>query len=132
MSHPLKRRMARAALLLAAGAAPVIAAAGQASADSHGARPSGLAALEGDGVAEVLEGSVGVANELAAEAGGDLGKAVMPVAGPVVEEAGSGAARTTGNLVGGVSRTVAENGPSPEALVDSLPSMDRQLNNLSL
>ncbi len=53
MSLPLTRRIARAALLIAAGAAPVVGAAGSASALDHNIAPTGslggLTALDAAG-----------------------------------------------------------------------------------
>ncbi|MEV6327166.1 ATP-binding protein [Streptomyces sp. NPDC051909] len=70
MSLPLTRRIAQAALLIAAGAAPVVAAAGSASAADQSLAPTGaltgLTSLDKAGAEGALGTATGVANKVPA------------------------------------------------------------------
>ena len=72
MSLPLTRRIARAALLVAAGAAPVVGAAGSASAvDLPANTPvSGLNTIDAGPAADTVDGAALQAKKVAGEAGG--------------------------------------------------------------
>ncbi|MER5826514.1 ATP-binding protein, partial [Streptomyces mirabilis] len=74
MSLPLTRRIARAALLIAAGAAPVVGAAGSASAAAElPATPDlgGLTALDGAHVGNTVDGATQNVTGLAGATGGN-------------------------------------------------------------
>ncbi|MFJ8664971.1 ATP-binding protein [Streptomyces sp. NPDC093600] len=116
MSLPLTRRIARAALLVAAGAAPVVGAAGSASALDHGLAPtgalSGITSVDGAAVGDTVEDASQTTTGLAGQTGGKkVGKAVgkagetaAPVAGKAAETAGPVAGKATdgaGEVVGG-------------------------------
>jgi hypothetical protein len=79
MSLPLTRRIARAALLVAAGAAPVVGAAGSASAvDLPTAAPSlsGLTALDAGAVESVAPAAESTVAPVVGQAQGAVGDAV--------------------------------------------------------
>jgi len=105
MSLPLTRRIARAALLIAAGAAPVVGAAGSACAATTDlpATPNlgGLTTLDGaqvgnvDGVAQKVTG-------LAGNVGGKAAPQAVRTAAPVAQKAAGDAAGHAGGLLGGL------------------------------
>ncbi|MBB0243574.1 ATP-binding protein [Streptomyces alkaliphilus] len=134
MSHPLKRHIARAALVIAAGAAPVAGAAGVA----HALEPAqgdlgGLSALDGAAAGEALDGAMQKGTALAGEAAGEAVKTAVPATGkvlgaatrsatPAAQEtvggaAGSGAA-VLGETVGALAGSGLANGNLPK---DGLP-----------
>ncbi|MEV6791056.1 ATP-binding protein [Streptomyces sp. NPDC051320] len=80
MSLSLTRRIARTALLIAAGAAPVVGAAGAASAAELPQAPNlgGVTALDGAGLSNTVDGT---AHTAAGQAVGTVGSAAMPIAG---------------------------------------------------
>ncbi|MEI5101692.1 ATP-binding protein [Streptomyces sp. PmtG] len=94
MSLPLTRRIARAALLVAAGAAPVVGAAGSAHAADLPAAPvlGGLSAVDGAHVGDTLDGAAQNVSGLAGEAGSKAVKKAVPTAGKTV---GKGAKTAT-------------------------------------
>ncbi|MET8509780.1 ATP-binding protein [Streptomyces sp. NPDC004787] len=119
MSLPLTRRIARAALLVAAGAAPVVGAAGTASALPQGLAPaealSGVTAVDpasaGGVVDTASQTATGVVGEAGGKATGDtLGKtagtatetAQAPVAGPLGEAVPNTGAVPGAGLIGGL------------------------------
>ena len=89
MSLPLTRRIARAALLIAAGAAPVVGAAGSASAvDLQQAAPLGsLTALDADGVGGTVDGASEQVSDVAGTTGGAAVKKAAPAAGKTLGSA---------------------------------------------
>ncbi|WP_052851560.1 hypothetical protein [Streptomyces avicenniae] len=100
---PFARRIARAALLLAAGAAPVAGAAGQAvaaGAEQPLAAPlAGLEGLESAGVEQTLENVTTAANGVVNKIGGEFVTAVMPVVGPMANDLATGTGRTAATTV---------------------------------
>ncbi|MEU3049431.1 MULTISPECIES: ATP-binding protein [unclassified Streptomyces] len=133
MSLPLTRRIARAALLIAAGAAPVVGAAGSAGAATLPETPvGGLTALDTanvDGTVDSVSrettevaGQVGgpTAEKAAPAATGTLGKAAEQAA-PVAERAAGDAAGEAGGLLGGGLPTDALAGGATGALGGGLP-----------
>ncbi|MFD8547975.1 ATP-binding protein [Streptomyces sp. NPDC059649] len=124
MSLPVTRRIARAALLVAAGAAPVVAAAGPASAASLPVKAPDLvggltAPLDshktGDSLDRAAHHGVGVLNEAGNKAATKLAPALVETAGPVVKKAlplTQGAADKAEHVV----RPVAKNGVSTSSL----------------
>ncbi|MDK0522011.1 ATP-binding protein [Streptomyces sp. ML-6] len=119
MSLPLTRRIARAALLIAAGAAPVVGAAGTAGAATLPQAPDlgGLTTVDGAGLGEVTDGAgLGKAvdgasrqgAETANETGGKLVGTALPVASRTVGEAGTQAAPTVQKAAGGLAGNAGE------------------------
>ncbi|GGW32465.1 ATP-binding protein [Streptomyces lucensis JCM 4490] len=112
MSLPLTRRIARAALLVAAGAAAGVGAAGSAGAANLPASTpnvGGLTALDGAHVGNTVDGAAQSTTSLA----GDAGSRVVDQAVPAAGKAGGGAvkkatpaaqkaARDTAGTAGGV------------------------------
>ncbi|KUJ41888.1 ATP-binding protein [Streptomyces sp. NPDC093228] len=134
MSLPLTRRIARVALLIAAGAAPVVGAAGSACAATTDlpANPelAGLTALDNaqlgtgvdgaaqkvDGAAQKVTGLAGEAGSRTVKAGGGTVKKVAPTANatggnvvrkaaPVAQKVAADATGQAGGLLGGTART---------------------------
>jgi hypothetical protein len=103
MSLPLTRRIARAALLIAAGAAPVVGAAGSASALALPQAPlgGGLTALDAEALGSTVEGASQTTTELAGETGGNAVKHTVPAAGKAVGKAGKAATTQTASKVVG-------------------------------
>lgn len=135
MSLPLTRRIARAALLIAAGAAPVVGAAGSASAAELPATPDlgGVTALDGAGLGNTVDGAAQNTTGLAGETGSKAVKKGVPTAGKVV---GSGAKTTTpvaqkaagdlagnaGDVVGDAAGTATKDGLPTDAVGEGLPT----------
>ncbi|MFZ4302048.1 ATP-binding protein [Streptomyces cinereoruber] len=115
MSLPLTRRIARAALIVAAGAAPVVGAAGSASALDHGLAPTG--ALGGLTALDVSESGSTVDGASRSTAGvvGQAGEAAAPVAQKV---AGDTAGTAAGEVLGKTAGAAVESteGPTGGAL----------------
>ncbi|MEV3932007.1 MULTISPECIES: ATP-binding protein [unclassified Streptomyces] len=93
MSLPLTRRIARAALLIAAGAAPVVGAAGAAGAAGLPQTPAlgGLTSLDGAGVSNTLDSTAKQGSSVADETGGKVVGTTLPAAGKTLEKAGDAA-----------------------------------------
>lgn len=122
MSHPLKRHLARVALVVAAGAAPVVGAAGAASAVE-------LPSTNGLNPASALE--TGALPETASQTGSEVLNAgaetvtqVGEDAGPTTEKALTTVQETTGrtveqgnNAVGGAAANLQPDLPSPAGLI---------------
>ncbi|MET9932608.1 MULTISPECIES: ATP-binding protein [unclassified Streptomyces] len=110
MSLPLTRRIARAALIVAAGAAPVVGAAGSASALDHGLAPAGaLGSLTAVDVAEAGSTLDGASRSTSGVVG-QAGEAAAPVAEKV---AGDTAGSTAGKVVGKTAGAAAESAEGP-------------------
>ncbi|GAA2240587.1 ATP-binding protein [Streptomyces amakusaensis] len=90
MSLPLTRRIARVALIVAAGAAPVIGAASSASAVelSPGNPLGGVSAVDAGSVAATADGTASQGSQLVGNTGGDAVKKAVPTAGKTVGRAG--------------------------------------------
>ncbi|MFB7942705.1 ATP-binding protein, partial [Streptomyces sp. NPDC056049] len=88
MSLPLTRRIARAALIVAAGAAPVVGAAGSASALDHSLAPTGalggLTALDAADAGSAVDGAAQTTTGVAGAAGGQAVGSAVPAAGKAV------------------------------------------------
>ncbi|WP_055525238.1 hypothetical protein [Streptomyces graminilatus] len=99
MSLPLTRRIARAALLVAAGAAAGVGTAGAASAAPAGlpATPNlgGLTALDTANVGNTVDGATQHVTGLAGKAGGDAVTKSVPKAGDAGDVVGDTAATAT-------------------------------------
>ncbi|MER5491036.1 ATP-binding protein [Streptomyces sp. LE64] len=103
MSLPLSRRIARVALLVAAGAAPVVGAAGSASAvDLPMNTPvSGLGALDSAQVAETVDGATTNTTGVAGNTGSKVVKKAVPQAGKAVGKGAKKAAPAAQKATGG-------------------------------
>ncbi|MFD9247431.1 ATP-binding protein, partial [Streptomyces sp. NPDC059556] len=85
MSLPLTRRIARAALLIAAGAAPVVGAAGSASALDHSLAPTGalggVTALDAAGAGTAVDSASQTATGVVGATGSQAVGTAVPAAG---------------------------------------------------
>ncbi|MFF2808921.1 ATP-binding protein [Streptomyces sp. NPDC058000] len=122
MSLPVTRRIARAALLVAAGAAPVVAAAGSASAVNlppSGREVGGLTTLDSASTSKALDNTartgLSLVNKTGAEAAQNLAPALVRTLAPVVEEAAP-LTQDTARKAEGVARPVAKKGASTNSL----------------
>jgi hypothetical protein len=123
MSLPLSRRIARVALLVAAGAAPVIGAAGAASAADLASPEltSGLSSVDGANLGNNLDAASHKAGAVTSEVGhkaldtavpattdtvGKTAKTTTPAAQKVAGQLGSSA----GSAVGGAAQSVTKSG----------------------
>ncbi|MBT2530408.1 ATP-binding protein [Streptomyces flavidovirens] len=142
MSLPLTRRIARAALLIAAGAAPVVGAAGSASAAELPAAPNlgGLTALDGAGLGDTVDSTAQKSSKTAGDTGSQAVKKALPAAGKTVGKAGKTAtpaaqkaagdvAGSAGEVLGDTTKTAGGGLPAADALptggglpTSSLPS----------
>ncbi|MGW7429691.1 ATP-binding protein [Streptomyces sp. NPDC054861] len=137
MSLPLTRRIARAALIVAAGAAPVVGAAGSASAVDQSLAPtgalSGISSLDGAGVGNAVDGASQTATGVAGDTGSKaVGKAV-PAAGktvgtagktatPAAQKAAGDTAGSAGEILGETAGSATDSAPSTGALGETLPT----------
>ncbi|MGW8061652.1 ATP-binding protein [Streptomyces ziwulingensis] len=115
MSLPLTRRIARAALLVAAGAAAGVGAAGSASAAPElPATPNlgGLTALDGANVGSTVDAAAQNITETADDTGG---KAVRKTT-PVAQKTAGDAAGSAGDIVGDTAQTATKGGLPTDAL----------------
>ncbi|MEV0372978.1 ATP-binding protein [Streptomyces sp. NPDC050636] len=117
MSLPVTRRIARAALLVAAGTAPVVGAAGSASALELPAKAPGLSNQDTSETANnAAEATVGATNELAK---GTVTKIVPAAAGTLVPTLlelaplTQGSAGTTGKVVKQAANQTAKQAAKP-------------------
>ncbi|WP_019058186.1 hypothetical protein [Streptomyces prunicolor] len=127
MSLPLTRRIARAALLVAAGAAAGVGAAGSASAaPSLSATPNlgALTALDGASVGNTVDGasqnvtgvagkSGGQALEKAVPAAGKTGGKVAKTVAPAAQHVAGDTAGQAGGLLGETAKTATAGGGLP-------------------
>ncbi|MFD7231704.1 ATP-binding protein [Streptomyces sp. NPDC059881] len=131
MSLPLTRRIARVALLVAAGAAPVVGAAGSANAvdlPTQDLGNGGLTQLDGDVAGSAVDGAAREAVGTANEAGGKVVGTAFPAAAttlggvartglPTAQETAGEAAADAAGLLGGTMTTTAAHGlPAAEGL----------------
>ncbi|MFH8800082.1 ATP-binding protein [Streptomyces sp. NPDC017936] len=124
MSLPLTRRIARAALLVAAGAAAGVGAAGSAgAAPGLPATPDlgGLTALDGANVGTTVDGAAQNVTGTAGEAGGKVVEQAVPAAGeaggkavkkatPAAQKAAGEAAGSAGGVLGDTASTATKGG----------------------
>ncbi|MEU1053770.1 ATP-binding protein [Streptomyces sp. NPDC005876] len=135
MSLPLTRRIARAALLVAAGAAAGVGAAGSASAAPElPATPNlaGLTALDGANVGATVDSAAQNVTKTAGETGGNAVKKAVPAAGktggsvvkqttPAAQKAAGDAAGAAGDIVGDTAKTATKGGLPTDAVGKGLP-----------
>lgn len=121
MSLPVTRRIARAALLVAASAAPVVAVAGSASAAPLPSATDlgGLTTLDSPRTSEAVDTvaheGVGLVNEAGGAAAQKLAPALVETAGPVVERAAP-TTQHTAETVGDVLGKTGKDGLSTDTL----------------
>ncbi|MFE7708299.1 ATP-binding protein [Streptomyces sp. NPDC057486] len=118
MSLPLTRRIARAALLIAAGAAPVVGAAGAAGAAELPQAPElgGLTTVDGAGLGKTVDGASEQGAKIAGATGGKIVGTAVPAAGrtvgskaaPAAQKVAGEAAGNAGELVGGATGAAAK------------------------
>ncbi|MET9661050.1 ATP-binding protein [Streptomyces sp. NPDC006510] len=110
MSLPLTRRIARAALLIAAGAAPVVGAAGAAGAAELPQTPElgGLTTVDGAGLGKTLDSASQQGTEAAGGTGGKIVGTTLPAADKTVGKAGAEATPTAQKAAGGAGRLLGE------------------------
>jgi hypothetical protein len=113
MSLPLSRRIARAALLVGAAAAPLVGAgAASAAALPHTTDLGGLTSLDTAGVATTLDGAAHQAGDV----GGKTVKAAVPVVGKGISAVGRSALpaaqKSVGKGTGSATGTVGKLGRS--------------------
>ncbi|MEU7013732.1 ATP-binding protein [Streptomyces sp. NPDC046385] len=128
MSLPLTRRIARAALLIAAGAAPVVGAAGSASAVDQSLAPtgalSGLTQLDGAATGSTLDTASQTATGVVGETGSKAVGTAVPAAGktlgtagktatPAAQQVAGDAAGSAGEVVGQTAGAAAESAEGP-------------------
>ncbi|WP_326767659.1 ATP-binding protein [Streptomyces sp. NBC_01591] len=129
MSLPLTRRIARAALLIAAGAAPVVGAAGAAGAAELPQTPDlgGLTTVEGAGLGKTVDSASQQGTEAAGDTGGKIVGTTLPAASktvgkagaettPAVQKAAGGAAGTAGQVIGGAAGAAPQGGLPTQGL----------------
>ncbi|MEU5093181.1 ATP-binding protein [Streptomyces sp. NPDC020996] len=130
MSLPLTRRIARAALLVAAGAAAGVGAAGSASAAPElPATPNvgGLTSLDGANVGHTVDGAAQNVTRVAGGAGGKAVKKAVPTAtrtgGKVAKQAAPVARKAVGDatgsaegVLGDTAKTATKGGLPTDAL----------------
>lgn len=134
MSLPLTRRIARAALLVAAGAAPVVGAAGSASAAELPAAPAlgGITALDGANLGDAVDDAAQNVTELAGQTGSKAAKKAVPAAGqalgksarttaPAAQQVGGDLAGSAGDVVGDTTGTATKGGLPTDALGKGSP-----------
>ncbi|KOU70124.1 ATP-binding protein [Streptomyces sp. MMG1533] len=141
MSLPLTRRIARAALLVAAGAAAGVGAAGSASAAPElPATPNlgGLTALDGASVGDTVDGAAQNLTGTAAEAGGKAVQKAVPAAGknkgkgkavkkatPSVDKTAGEVAGSAKDVLGDTTSTATKGGlPTDSLTKDGLSAAD--------
>ncbi|MET8677615.1 ATP-binding protein [Streptomyces sp. NPDC004647] len=133
MSLPLTRRIARAALLVAAGAAPLVGAAGTASAaDLPSTATLGkVGALDGAHLGKTLDGTSKRVGQQAGDSGSKTVKSSVPKAAktvggvgkataPAAQKAARDAAGTTRGVLGDTATTAQKTGGT-----QGLPSAGR-------
>jgi hypothetical protein len=91
MSLSLTRRIARTALLIAAGTAPVVGAAGAAGAAGLPQTPAlgGLTSLDGAGLSSTVDSTAKQGSEVTNGTGGKVVGTTLPAAGRTLEKAGA-------------------------------------------
>ncbi|MEV6165278.1 ATP-binding protein [Streptomyces sp. NPDC052052] len=109
MSLSLTRRITRAALLVAAGAAPVVGAAGAAGAAElpHAPELGGLTTVDGAGLGSTVDGASRQGAAAASETGGRIVGTALPAAHRTVRTAGAQAAPVVREAAGGVAGPAA-------------------------
>ncbi|MFH8794435.1 ATP-binding protein [Streptomyces sp. NPDC017941] len=145
MSLPLTRRIARVALLVAAGAAPVVGAAGSASAAELPATTDqgGITALDRANVGDGIDDAAQNVTELAGNAGSKAVKKAVPAAGhalgksaktsvPAAQKIGGEVAGTAGDIVGDTAGHATKGGLPTDALGKAAPTGQLPLQSLPL
>ncbi|MFD7497688.1 ATP-binding protein [Streptomyces sp. NPDC059832] len=110
MSLPLTRRIARAALLIAAGAAPVVGAAGAAGAAELPQTPElgGLTTADGAGLGKTVDSASQQGTKVAGDTGGKIVGTTLPAANKTVGKAGAEATPAVQKAAGGAAGSAGE------------------------
>ncbi|MET8946219.1 ATP-binding protein [Streptomyces sp. NPDC004542] len=131
MSLPLTRRIARAALLVAAGAAAGVGAAGSAGAATNlpATTPDlgGLTALDGAKAGNAVDSTTQHVTKVAGETGGQAVKKAVPAAGkaggkvlkkatPAAQKTAGDVAGTAGGVLGDTASSATKGGLPTDAL----------------
>ncbi|WP_328553620.1 MULTISPECIES: ATP-binding protein [unclassified Streptomyces] len=146
MSLPLTRRIARVVLLVAAGAAPVVGAAGSACAADLPVATNlgGLTALDGANVGNTVDGATQNVTGIADRSGGHTVKKSVPATGrtggkaakkatPAAQKAAGDVAGQAGGLVGATAQSAAGGGlPTGSVTTGGLPTGQLPLKGLPL
>ncbi|MFI0900175.1 ATP-binding protein [Streptomyces sp. NPDC020983] len=141
MSLPLTRRIAQAALLLGAAAAPLVGAGAAHAAAPQQAGMGGLTAVDGTELGSTVDHASQSATGLAAHGGGQAVQTALPGAARLVGTAGTtaapvahqGAAQATdaaGRVVGATAESLPVAGALPDA--GTLPADELPLRALPL
>jgi hypothetical protein len=136
MSLPLTRRIAQAALLLGAAAAPLIGAgAAHAAAPAHPV--GGLTALDGAELGSAVDGAPQHAAGLATQGGTQAVKTAVPAAGrivataaPAAQQSAAQATDATGRIAGATAESLPVAGALPNT--GALPTDQLPLKTLPL
>lgn len=134
MSLPLTRRIARAVLLVAAGAAPVVGAAGAANAAALPAATdlAGLSTLDTARASGVVDDAAAGLADAAGDTGSKTLNSAVPAAGdtldsgvrnatPVARQAAGDVSDTAGRTLGDATRPVTGSGLPTDKLGTGLP-----------
>jgi hypothetical protein len=146
MSFPLPRRIAKAALLLGAAAAPLVGAGAAQAAAPHQQGLGGLATVDGAGLGSTVDGTSQKATGLAAKTGAEAMRSTLPATGrivgttgkavvPAAQHAAAQGQDAAGRLVGATAESAAGAVPGAETLpahtplgglpTPALPSLDQ-------
>lgn len=123
MSLPLSRRIARAALLVGAAAAPLVGAGTASAAAPQGPELGGLNTVDSAGVTSALSGAAQRAGDTAADVGGRAVRTTVPAVGrgaggmgnaavPAAQQNLGRAAGAATGLVGETARTARRAAPA--------------------
>lgn len=134
MSLPLPRRIAQAALLLGAAAAPLIGAGAAQAAAPHQPDLGGLTNVDGADLGSGVDGAAQKATGLAAQTGTDALRTTLPATGhivgtagrtaaPAAQHAASQASDTAGRLVGATAESASGAFPGAQTLPGGLPQL---------
>lgn len=118
MSLPLTRRIAQAALLLGAAAAPLIGAGAAHAAAPQQAGVGGLTAVDGTELGSTVDSASQTATGLAARGSGEAVRTAVPAAGHLVGTTGTAAAPPVRH---GASQATDAAGRVVGATTESLP-----------
>lgn len=127
MSLPLPRRIAQAALLLGAAAAPLIGAGAAQAATLPQQGLGGLTTVDGADLGSTVDGAAQHATGLAATTGADATKTALPTAGhlvgttgrtatPAAQQAAGDATDVAGRIVGATAESASGAVPSAQTL----------------
>ncbi|HEY5837221.1 ATP-binding protein [Streptomyces sp.] len=133
MSLPLPRRIAQAALLLGAAAAPLVGAGAAQAAPLPQQDLGGLTAVDGAGLGSTVNGATQHRATLAAKTGSDAVKTALPTAGrlvgttsraaaPATQQAAGDATDVAGRVAGATTESATGAIPAARTLPAALPN----------